>query len=667
MLLKSIEFENFRPFVGKHKLDLSKKDDASEDNIVVILGNNTHGKTTIALSFIWCLYGVSKFEESESILNAKIANEMKEGEQRTASVTVEFLNNGIFYTMKRTQTFTLVKEDKLNTNGSEAVLTYLENNETKTLGTEQSDINIAIRNILPQELSEFFFFEGEKENKIEKKDLSNAVKRLIGLEAFDNMREHLFGTQNSTKESAKSVMGYYLEKQMDESGVKAQEEYEKKVKAEEKLEEVCARLKEIDESIESFDKQIESINNRLREAAPSKEIQTRRDQVAKELKECDKTEIEKSKQFLKKFSDQSLALFVTPLLERTNSKLSEIKVSDKGIKGLEAPAIIELLERGECICGTDLSEGTVAYKNVKDYLEFIPPKDVGSLVREIKEKNEDYSRQNMSFIEEMENIYNEILDSRSKRDALEVEEKELLLRISEIGEVDVEEDQNNILVLKEKISDLYEEKEKKNEEKTLLNAEIETATNNFNMYKQKSEKCKKYQVYYEYAKAMYTWIQDTYADKEKEIKDKLSNNIELLFNNMYSGSRQVVINDRYQIEVLHNGEKLAMTGGLHAIEYFSYVGGLVKTAQEVMEEYSDDERISGLGGEYPLVLDAAFSHTDETHTKNITKELSSVANQIVFAVMEKDWQYAKGELDGKVSRTYELIKHDEHEIEFKEV
>ena len=84
--------------------------------------------------------------------------------------------------------------------------------------------------------------------------------------------------------------------------------------------------------------------------------------------------------------------------------------------------------------------------------------------------------------------------------------------------------------------------------------------------------------------------------------------------------------------------------------------------------YSDkDADAQALGERYPLVLDAAFSHADETHTKNISRELANAAHQLVFALMPKDWQYAKEGLAGKISRIYELKKIDESEARIVEV
>ena len=135
---------------------------------------------------------------------------------------------------------------------------------------------------------------------------------------------------------------------------------------------------------------------------------------------------------------------------------------------------------------------------------------------------------------------------------------------------------------------------------------------------------------------------------------------------MYSGKRVVSIDEKYNINMTtDDGEVVDLTGGLRVIQYFAYVGGLVKLAYEIMLERqnnTEEEISASMGEQYPLVLDAAFSHADDIHTHNIARELSSASKQLVLALMKKDWLYAKSGLIGHVGRMYELVKIDETEV-----
>lgn len=668
MLLKSIMFNNFRPFIGQQKVLLTNSD-KNDSNVTVLLGDNTYGKTTFVLAFIWCLYGESRFNSPESILNKKIEMSMASDSIETAYVEIEFEDNNIIYTMRRTQKFTKNSKGQLKTSSSEPELRYLENGELKKVGYYETDIQSAISSILPHNLASFFFFEGEKNNEIRKKDLGKSVKTLLGLEAFDKMRSHLYGSQASSSPYTNSVMGDYLKKQNDESGKKAQEEYEKYQDAERAFR--CAEEEVIHytQEIMNFENLMEEINNKLRQAAPSKEIQKRRDQIARDIRDCEEKLEKKSKEFLKFFSKDSVALFVTPLLETARVKLSRMKVTDKGIRGIEAKAIKELLARKECLCGCDLIEGTSAYKNVEKYIDYVPPKDVGGLIRSLIENIDEATEKNKDFVNEFENNYKEIVDLRLRINRLEAEDRELLAKIKEIGVIDTDDLEKALGDYKQKKNDANDKKEEAKDTSRAKKSEMETAEKNFNMYKSKSARAMKIQIYYKYAEAIYNWVNRNYALEEEKLRHRLDKYISEMFRQMYTGKRELHIDDNYNIVMTVNGSYVADTGGLRAIQYFSYVGGLVKLAYEVMLEREEDEKGNKLvlGEEYPLVLDAAFSHTDEIHTKNISKVLANSVNQLVLALMQKDWVYAKDGLLGKVSRMYELVKIDETEAHIKEI
>lgn len=670
MLLRRVKYYNFRPFIGQQEINFTVSHNDDEPNVTVILGENTFGKSTFVLSFIWCLYGESRFDRPNDILNKKVEMEMKFGQQETAWVEVEFEDDGNVYTVKRTQLFTKGKNGHLNPDKTNAVMTYVTpTGETMTLGKHPNDVNEAIRAILPKDLSGFFFFEGEKDNAISKKDLGKSVRTLLGLEAFENMRKHLYGSQTQNTPYPTSVMGYYLGKQNDESDDKAKQEFERKKRAQEALEQIQIRIEEIKQNISSYEGKIDQINETLRQAAPSKELQKRRDAIKKELADQENELKRNNKKLMQLFSKDSLSLFITPFLERASVRLKEMDVADKGIKGIEAPAIYELLNRGVCLCGTDLHPGTLAYKNVQKYIDYIPPKSVGTLVRDMLENIDGNSENSKRFVSDFEEVYLAIQRCKSRINDLEREEKDKLAEISRIGNVDTTNAEENLNAYKQKIAELRDELERKTSEQGSKKTEIETAENNFNMHKSKSKKAKEYHLYYQYAEALYNWVNVNYSKKENDMRTRLSNYIAELFDNMYSGERKIIIDEQYNIIAESKEGNTALTGGLRVIAYFAFVGGLVRLAYEVMQEREKDDEGNeqALGEHYPLVLDAAFSHADETHTKNIARELARATHQLVFAVMPKDWNYAREGLSGKVGRVYELKKIDESEAQILEV
>ena len=458
MLLKNIKYHNFRPFLGDQELVF---DVDGEKNVTVILGDNTYGKSTIILSFIWCLYGESRFKKSKDIINKKVEKQIlaQECGPETASVQIAFEDDNKLYTMTRTQRFSRGQKGNLYAEDSVASLYYVdENGIPHKVGPLQSEINQTIKSILPKDLSEFFFFEGEKNNDLSKNDLSKAVKTLLGLEAYDKMRSHLHGLSDTPAET--SVMGYYLSKQNDQSGNLARSEYEKKQKAEAEIKKLEKENEGLDVNIKYYEDRIEDINEKLRAAAPSKEIQKRRDQIAIELKDEEDELARNYKRLKKYFSQNCLSFFEMPLVSKANKRLSEMHISDKGIKGIEAPAIRALLHRKECLCGAELVSGTKAYDNVHAYLEYIPPKDLGTLIRETKEDLAGINDNGTAFYDNFSEIYKSLTRNKNKINRLESEERAKYEELKEIGVVDVDEEENDLISFRNRLRALDDQKKR---------------------------------------------------------------------------------------------------------------------------------------------------------------------------------------------------------------
>ena len=669
MVLKKIKYHNFRPFIGDQEMYLTSASDNFNENVVVILGDNTRGKSTFVLSFVWCLYPEhgNPFKKP-AILNKKVEAAMNLSDKETAFVEIEFSDNGLDYTLRRTETFVLDKNGKLKSDKGIRSMAYtLNSGETKSIESE-TEIQRVIKSILPHDLSPFFFFEGEKDNEINQKDLSKSVKTLLGLDAYDEMQSHLFGSKTQSSPYAESVMGKYQKKQNDESTQKANEAYERKINAEGIITKLNNEIKEKDENIQSYEEKIKEIDRKQKESAPLEGLQKQRESCQSELEKEKRTLADNKKKFLSLFSHDSFYVWISPLLKKASERLQKSEVSDKGIRGIEVTAIYELLKRGMCLCGTDLREGSAAYKSVRNFENYVAPISVGTSIGEMQDNIAANEEKVKKFIEEFEEVYKAIQKSKQEINKYEKKSESLSYQIEEkskkIGNPNIMQLEEDRKRYERKVNELRAERDKLIKEQAVAENEAENSEKEFNKYKSKSDKAKEYQLYYQYAKAVYQWVNQNYTEKETEMRRRLSDLVEELFNSMYSGERKVVIDEKYNIQMTYQENDIDDTGGLRVLQYFAYVGGLVKLAYQVMQERTnkkDEEYQMTLVDQYPLVLDAAFSHADQFHTKHIAEELSKSASQLIFALMYKDWEFAKEGLIGRIGRKYELKKIDETE------
>ncbi len=119
---------------------------------------------------------------------------------------------------------------------------------------------------------------------------------------------------------------------------------------------------------------------------------------------------------------------------------------------------------------------------------------------------------------------------------------------------------------------------------------------------------------------------------------------------MYHGERAIEIDDKYRVK--YSDITTEESDGLKAVKSFAFIASLVSMAKDrILDE--DDMK---LGQVYPVVMDAPFSNVDEIHIDNICKILPKTANQVIMAVMQKDWEYASGNLQGYVGKSYKIEK-----------
>ena len=122
------------------------------------------------------------------------------------------------------------------------------------------------------------------------------------------------------------------------------------------------------------------------------------------------------------------------------------------------------------------------------------------------------------------------------------------------------------------------------------------------------------------------------------------------FAKMYHGERTILIDDKYRVK--YADVTTEESDGLKAVKSFAFIASLVSMAKD---KILDDEEMQ-LGQVYPLVMDAPFSNVDEIHIDNICRILPKTANQVIMAVMQKDWEYASINLGQYVGQSYTITK-----------
>ena len=189
MIIKSLQLNNFRQYKGLQKIIFSTD---KEKNVTVIKGENGSGKTTLLEAFIWCFYGKLTLPNADRILTADISNSMKNLDKEEVYVEINFIHNEKEYFVRRSTSFQKNNLNEIRRSSNEAILQIKNDDGTlKTLRIEE------LYRIIPEDLSTYFFFDGErienmsKSNREGKRDLNLAIRNILGLDVVSNAKKHL--------------------------------------------------------------------------------------------------------------------------------------------------------------------------------------------------------------------------------------------------------------------------------------------------------------------------------------------------------------------------------------------------------------------------------------------------------------------------------------------
>ena len=222
--LKSIELHNFRPFKG----DNNKFDFDSEDHqpVILVKANNGSGKTSLLMALKWAFYGtggIAIYKETAQEMVNRVAKTEGDGE---TSVKVVFQHDDHSYTLKRS--FKFSKTDKWtedpNVYANHFTIDVDGVPEVDSVNKTQWDQKAQegyVDGILPQDASQFFFFDGEiirgYTQEPQKPRVKESIQMVLGilelLNAEKDFREDLipeYGRALSTeakKEDKTSALG----------------------------------------------------------------------------------------------------------------------------------------------------------------------------------------------------------------------------------------------------------------------------------------------------------------------------------------------------------------------------------------------------------------------------------------------------------------------------
>ncbi|MEX1029110.1 MAG: AAA family ATPase [Paenibacillaceae bacterium] len=658
MLLKTLKLINFRQFSGEQNIEFATD---SVKNVTVVMGENGSGKTTLAQAFTWCLYGDTDFED-KVVANRALERKLMPGGELQVKVELNLVHSGTEYTVIREQLYR--KDLTGRTKGQNTTFNIAYKKDGQQEFVRALEVDAYMKQILPKELSRYFFFDGERIGNMSKEikkgksqDFAQAVRGLLGLNAFISALEHLKPT------SKYGVIGSYNESYDSKSDKRIAQYTEDIQMAQDNIERIDKRLLEITSEMEIAQDNCDDLNVKLSGMAETERLQKDKLRLSETLTKTRQARASSMSAILKQFNTNNSSYFAKSLIFKSLENLSQESKLDKGIPDMHARTIEFLIKRGFCVCGTKVEFGKETYNNLNKALEYLPPQSIGTSINQFVIESELKTKSSSDLFESIADQYKVLRDYENQIEQLISD----ILAIEKIveGKKGIGNLQQDLWRYEKVIRDLTAERDESNRKKGAHETTRDRLITERAELTLRDENNKKIEIYKAYAQYMFDELSRVYKKNEEETRRKLERYVNEIFKSIYEGGMSINVDERYNIQVIvedeggySNDVETSTAQSISVI--FAFISGIIKMARENSLELESETKL--LESEpYPLVMDAPLSAFDRRRIKTVCDALPKIAEQVIIFIKDTDGELAEENMGAKVGKRYLFEKKNEFE------
>lgn len=661
MLLQSIKLINFRQFIDE-EIDFASGENGK--NVTIILGENGTGKTTFAQAFFWCLYGETEFSD-KMILNRLVANKLLSGQSAKVTVELRLYHGENSYILTREQIYT--KDTSGNIKVANTVFDILRRDKTGNTTTIKPTLReTEVNSILPKELSKYFFFDGERIERMSKDisthkkatDFADAVRSLLGLKGMEKAITHL-------KSGKASVIGQY-EASYDSSSNSRIAEFTRTIEeCSAKIDKFTARIEELDRQIELAETRKAQKTAELKQYEDGEKWQNQKENLEREIVAAQRARSNMVKAICSDFTANVGSFLSLWMTQKAMRMLQDKDFTGKDIPHMHGDTIEYLLKQKVCICGTHLTEGSMPYEKVKSLIDFLPPKSLSANISDFKKAAVrrvsgaqqtnllEQVGEHLSVISQQED---EIINLGEELQAVEQKLSSEDVR-AKVRAINAEIQQCDRVIRESKT-----ERDRCISDRGDAQGRKERADTRRGELALLDESNKKTEIYKAYAERVYRELVEFYNRSEDEVRTKLQNTINEIFKQIYEGGLALTIDEKYHISVYadeYRGNVETSTAQSISV-IFAFITGIIKMARDNRNATNEDDKL--LSSEpYPLVMDAPLSAFDKRRIKTVCTALPEVAEQVVIFIKDTDGDLAEEHMGDRIGSRHRFEKLNEFE------
>ncbi len=644
MKLTSIKICNFRSFYGKTPEILLAVGDVR--NITIVHGGTGAGKTSFLNAFTWALYErfSAAFAAVEQLVNKRAIAEADIGQAVECWVEVAWEHDGKRYRVKRSSR--VYRNERGFEAGKTKLFMQVAGDDGQWYLPPQQPEDV-INQILPSSLHQYFFFDGERIEHIvrsdKKAEIAEATKMLLGVEVINRSIKHLGEAKKSLESELKAIGDSQTQDLLKQQG-KFQKESDRLIQ----------RLSEIEQELECQQTLKQETSNCLRELSAAKELQERLLELENQ-RGLNQDSLKQTKEALKKaISSKGYTLLLSEKTTDFAAFTAELKQGGKLTNGVSREFLDHLIQKGRCLCGTDLHAGSRSYKNLNIWLTKAASSVVEETAIRMGAQVDIIEQQAVAFWEDVDREQARIQELRQVISQLEDELHNIQERLRKDPSEEIRNLQKRLDEIEQKIRDLTLEQGANQQQITNFKQEIESLSKQ--VAKQEMNEARQILAQRRIVAAQdaIERLMEVKNRQEHQFRHQLEKRVQELFSEISVTPYLPKITDKYELILVENTSGFEMTvaasTGENQILSLCFISSIIDRVREwslrkmlMMPDSST----------FPIVMDSAFGSLDEISRRQIAKTIPELANQLVVLASKTQWRgEVEAEMAARVGREY---------------
>lgn len=650
MRINSIALTNFRQFSGTQKFELQS---STLKPVTLIFGANGAGKTTLLNAFTWALYGTlsEDVEEQHRMVTDSVWRAVPMGASVELAVEVMFDHEGHDYRVRRSSQVRKQSAEQQMPSAEVQLWQTMADGSSEEIGAPQE----RIYSILPQRVSRFFFFNGERIEKLVQKgaytEVQQDIKVLLDLEQVERALDHLPKVDRRLTADIKKHGG---ERASEIQGA-----------IDDLLDREASNRDELtlfEADLATLIEERDSVTELLRQHASAAPIQKERERVTEELADArDQRDIAITER-ASLVATRGFLAFTDEQASKTAAKAAALYQKGALPAPLKREFVDQLLEGGQCICGTQLTPNSQPWQHVTEWRQKAGLQMVETAWQQLSGQITQLSSARQELDESLRSAVKRITAERDRVGRLEETKSELDGQLNDPRREDVQQlegkrrdlesrigqKQARIGVLRSTIEQIQREIQQKNAERSKAEVTDELAA--------------KARARSELVHAVRRALEEILAIRKEDMRSRLDAKLKDVFAKITIKPYVPCLSPDFELALYQDANDIELpvpkSTGENQILSVSFVAAVSELAREIRAERRAEGELPADAGTYPIVMDAAFGSLDQNYQREVSRALAQMAPQLVVLVSKSQGLgHVVGELKPYVNHLGVIVTH----------